>query len=108
MHIVESMTDKDVYFIFREGNQEVKVDVRSGRIRSDNKLRPEERKYFYDEILMFDDLNDGIGKESEAINNLAEQGFSDHSIALRLDLKVDYVAKKTAKYWKDRMKNKNE
>lgn len=106
MIVVNSLSENNVYFIFRDDNKEIKVDVSSGRIRANHKLRPEERKYFYDEILMFDDLNDEIDEESESINNLAEQGYTDYAIAKRLYLNVSSVARITDKFWKDRMKNK--
>ena len=106
MIVVNSLSENNVYFIFRENNQEVKVDISSGRLKSDNRLRPEERKYFYDEIMKRDDINLEVDEELEAINNLAEQGYNDYYIAKKLGLNYSYVVQMTTQFWKDKMSDK--
>ena len=54
IHIVNGLHDHNEYFIFREDNKEVKIDVSGHRIKSNHILLPEERKHINEIILMRD------------------------------------------------------
>ena len=104
IHIVKGLLPgSKEYFIFREDNTEVNIDVTGGHIKSNAILRPEERKYINEFILMKKSFESPQDEELEAIHNLAEQGMGDYEISKKLNLSFTHVVNTTTEFWRKRM-----
>lgn len=102
MIIVKAEYDKDIYFIFREDNTEVRIDISKCYIESDKILLPDERDYINKFLLKKSETSKN--EEEEFITNLAEQGYTEYYIANKIGRSVSFVNVITTQFWKNRMK----
>ena len=102
MYIVKAEYDKDIYFIFREDNTEIRIDLSKGYIKSDKIILSEERDYINKFLLKKSETSEN--EEQEFITNLAEQGYTEYYIANKIGRSVSFVSKISSKFWRDRMK----